>query len=843
MKVVASSLPAGLTPTYDLDGVATPSSATLSLAAGASRTDVDFGYKHTGSVGDRVWLDTNGNGVQDAGEAGINGVTVQLLNAGGTVVATTTTSGDGNYTFNNLAAGNYTVKIVASSLPAGTAPTFDLDGIASANQAGFTLAAGASRTDVDFGYKYTGSIGDRVWLDTNANGAQDAGEAGINGVTVQLLDGGGNVLATATTSGDGNYTFNNLAGGSYTVRIVASSLPAGVAPSFDLDGIATANQASFTLAAGANRTDVDFGYKQTGSVGDRVWLDANGDGNQDAGEAGINGVTVQLLNAANTVVATATTSGDGNYTFNNLAAGNYTVKIVASSLPAGTAPTFDLDGIATANQAGFTLAAGQNRTDVDFGYKYTGSVGDRVWLDANANGVQDAGEAGINGVTVQLLNAGGTVIATTSTSGNGNYTFANLAGGNYTVKIVASSLPAGTAPTFDLDGIATANQASFTLAAGASRTDVDFGYKNTGSVGDRVWLDTNGNGNQDAGETGINGVTVQLAQLGRHGDRHHDHGGRRQLHLRQPGPGHVHRQGGLHHAAGRPRRPPSTSTASRRLTRATFTLTAGQNRTDVDFGYRGTLSVGDRVWNDANGNGVQDAGETGINGVTVQLLSGSTVIATTTTSGNGNYTFANLVAGTYTVKVVIRPAGTTQTYDLDGISTANQATVSLTASRTDVDFGYRTIGTLSIGDRVWKDANANGLQDSGEAGISGVTVQLLSGSTVVATTTTNSSGNYTFSSLVAGTYIVKIVTSTLPANFTQTYDLDGLSSAHQATVNLTASRTDVDFGYHFYSSSAPRNGDPRVLEEPLGGLAGAVDHHRRGHLHESPRPSPGWAPR
>jgi uncharacterized protein (DUF2141 family) len=289
------------------------------------------------------------------------------------------------------------------------------------------------------------------------------------------------------------------------------------------------------------------------------------------------------------------------------------------------------------------------------------------------------------------------VIATTTTSGDGNYTFANLAPGTYTVKVVSSTLPAGTAPTFDLDGIATANT-------------------------------------------------------------------------------------------------------------ATFSLTAGQNRTDVDFGYRGTLSIGDRVWNDANANGVQDATETGINGVTVQLLSGSTVIATTTTSGNGNYTFSNLTAGTYTVKVV-PPAGTVETYDLDGLSTANQATVSLTASRTDVDFGYRFVGTLSIGDRVWNDANANGLQDSGEAGLSGVTVQLLdSTGAVVATTTTNSSGNYTFNNLVAGTYVVKIVTSTLPASFEPTYDLDGLSTPNQATVILSASRTDVDFGYHFFSPTAGGTG-------------------------------------
>ena len=247
-----------------------------------------------------------------------------------------------------------------------------------------------------------------------------------------------------------------------------SSLPAGLAPTYDLDGIATANVASFPLDAGASRTDVDFGYRYTGSVGDRVWLDANANGVQDAGEAGINGVTVQLLDGANNVVATATTSGDGNYTFNNLAGGTYTVRVVASSLPAGVAETYDLDGVASANQATFTLAAGANRTDVDFGYRYTGSIGDRVWLDTNANGVQDAGEAGINGVTVQLLDGANNVVATDTTSGDGNYTFDNLAAGTYTVRIVTSSLPAGVAETYDLDGVASANQATFTLAAGAA---------------------------------------------------------------------------------------------------------------------------------------------------------------------------------------------------------------------------------------------------------------------------------------------------------------------------------------------------------------------------------------
>ena len=255
--------------------------------------DVDFGYRGTASLGDRVWLDVDADGVQDAGEAGINGVTVQLLDGGGTVIATAVTAGNGTYTFGNLTAGTYTVRVVSATLPAALVPSFDLDGIATAHTATAGLAGGQNRTDVDFGYRGTGSLGDRVWLDTDADGVQDAGEAGINGVTVQLLDAGGTVLATAVTSGNGTYIFGNLPGGTYSVQVVAATLPAALAPSFDLDGIATAHRATAGLAGGQNRTDVDFGYRGTGSLGDRVWRDLDGDGTQDVGEPGINGITVE----------------------------------------------------------------------------------------------------------------------------------------------------------------------------------------------------------------------------------------------------------------------------------------------------------------------------------------------------------------------------------------------------------------------------------------------------------------------------------------------------------------------------------------------------------------------
>src|SRR6185312_8068303 len=738
------------------------------LNAGTSRTDVDFGYVGTASVGDRVWLDGNGNGIQDAGETGINGVTVQLLDAVNSVVATATTSGDGNYTFSNLNGGSYSVRVVTGSLPPGLVETYDLDGVATPDIASFTLAPGASRTDVDFGYRpaATASVGDRVWDDRNGDGVQDAGEPGLNAVTVELLDSNNNVVDSAITSGDGNYTFSSLVAGTYSVRVVTASLPAGMAPTFDADGVATPDIATFTLTTGQTRTDIDFGYRGTASVGDRVWTDANGDGVQDAGETGINGVTVELLDASNNVVASTTPSGDGNYTFSNLNGGNYSVRIVTSSLPAGVAPTYDLDGVATPNIASFSLAGGDAKTDVDFGYRGTGSVGDRLWLDTNGDGVQDPGEVGINGTTVQLLDGGGNVIATTTSAGDGNYQFSNLGAGTYSVRIVPSTLPACVAPTYDLDGIVTPDIATFTLAAAASRTDVDFGYRGTASVGDRVWRDTNSNGIQDAGEAGINGVTVQLLDSSNNviatattsGDGNYTFsnllGGSYSVRV----------------VAGT--LPPSLSptydldgTGTPNI--ATFTLNAGTARTDVDFGYGGTGSVGDRLWIDSNGNGVQDAGETGLNGVTVELLdAGNTVVGSVVTSGDGNYTFSNLAGGNYSVRVVAAtlPAGLAPTYDLDGVGTPNIASFTLAAgqNRTDVDFGYR--GTASVGDRLWIDDNGNGIQDAGETGINGVTVELLNASsTVVGSTTTSGDGNYTFSNLDSGNYSVRVVAATLPA--------------------------------------------------------------------------------
>ncbi len=193
-------------------------------------------------------------------------------------------------------------------------------------------------------------------------------------------------------------------------------------------------------------------------------------------------------------------------------------------------------------------------------------------------------------------------------------------------------------------------------------------------------------------------------------------------------------------------------------------------------------SIGDTVWRDWNGNGTQDAGEEGIPGVTVQLYAanGTTLLATAVTDANGYYNFKGLTDGTYVVKVDTTATGLAQhtnTGDPDG-GTASQATVTLANnSGTDlIDFGYKPggsgTGTGSIGDKVFDDKDANGSFGGTDVGIPDVTVNLYedtngngeidAGDLLVATTTSDASGNYVFPSYAAGAgldFIVDVVES------------------------------------------------------------------------------------
>ena len=406
----------------------------INLAAGQNLTNVDAGINQPvaptatptntpapalGSIGDRVWNDTNGNGVQDAGENGVPNVSVILRDCAGNTVRTTTTNASGIYSFANLAAGCYVVRFanidtnafVFSPANLGGNESLDSDvtaqdsvtpGIVNGNTDAINLAAGQNLDNVDAGLTPVvaptptptpapalGSIGDRVWNDTNGNGVQDAGENGIANVLVTLKDCSGNTVQTQSTNGSGLYSFTGLAAGCYTVSV---DLPGGFTFSPQDQGgndntdsdinPATATTTSIVLNAGQNRDNVDAGLTPQGGqvcLGDRVWRDSDFDGLQDVGEPNLSGIEVYLGVDTNLdgridgYRGSTTTNGSGIYQFCGLDPNTpYLIEIVPPPLCGFTLPnvgnddTIDSDaniskgliGPITVNQINNTYDAG-----------------------------------------------------------------------------------------------------------------------------------------------------------------------------------------------------------------------------------------------------------------------------------------------------------------------------------------------------------------------------------------------------------------------------------------------------------------------------------------------------
>jgi hypothetical protein len=418
------------------------------------------------AIGDVVWRDDNRSGVQDTGESPASRISIQLLNVDGEVVASTVSSPDGRYVFDDLQAGTYSVRFAgvpddfrltpvgagglraADSDPdySGVTPPFTL-GAGEPNVRATTAADGVAAAyvnpTIDAGItplRY--AVGDRVWLDTNSDGVQQPEEPAAS-ATVSLLSVTDHVVATTNTDATGHYQFTNLRGGRY--RLKFTELPAhhlltgraaGTDAALDSDPEpATGLTPIFALAqgapnlvpvTGANAASIDFenrtlnaGLVTRYSVGARVWLDNTGEGVLGPGEGGVRGVTVQLLDSESEVLATEVTSPTGQYSFNGLRAGQYRIRF--SKIPDGLTftrpdagdPALDSD----ADQAGvsgvFTLGS-ETSADLSIDAGLTSPANDRRAPGVSGRPVS-AAQSPAGGVARQIALVG-LALAVASTS-------------------------------------------------------------------------------------------------------------------------------------------------------------------------------------------------------------------------------------------------------------------------------------------------------------------------------------------------------------------------------------------------------------------------------------------
>ncbi len=715
----------------------------------------------TGTVKGTVFNDNNPtNGQLDNGEPGIPNVPVALVQAGpdgvfGTgddiLIASTTTNAQGGYTFFNVPPGTYQVQETTPSGYVATSPT----------DVTFSLGAGGTTT-VNFGnvqptptptptaVPNPAAVIGTVYYDINGDGTRDAGEPGIGGVTVQLINPTtATIIATDVTNTSGGYSFTGLPAGPYVVRITNPT------------GFGNTSPNPVTVSAPSGGTAVaDFGLQQLSAVVGTVYNDVNGDGTQTGGEPGIGGVTVKLVNPSNgAVVATTTTDANGNYIFANVTPGPYVVK---ETVPNGFSPTTPTS-VPVSAPPGAPASA-------DFGLQQLGTVNGTVYNDVNGNGTRDPGqqnvpaEVGIPGVTITLKNAAtNAVVATTTTDANGNYSFPNVPVGGY---IVTQTVPNGYTPT-------TPTSVPVSVPAGGAAT-ADFGDRQPGAIVGVVTNDFNGNGVANPGEPGLSGVTISLYNAGPDGI---------------PGTGDdVLLQTTTTATDGSYAFTPVTpGTYSVRQTVPSGFVNTSPTQLPVvvpaggigvaDFTDQQTGSVSGVVFNDLNGNGVQDPGEAGVPGVQIQLIDVNTNQTTfRITATDGHYVIPSVPPGNYNVVETV-PNGFSPT-------TATTVGVSVPPNGAGhANFGIRQNGTIS--GVKFNDLNGNGTLNPGEPTICCVTVVLTNtGTNQQFTTTTGADGTYVFSNLPAGTYTV---TESVPSGFTNTTVLPQtvvLSSSGSASVNI-----------------------------------------------------------
>jgi hypothetical protein len=312
---------------------------------------IDFGNFKVMEIGGKKFEDKNGNGAQDTGEPALAGWRIELdLHGDGTADDFRITDESGNYVFKDVGPGDFDkqrlikVREVLQSDWMRTFPESDPT---------ISIRSGLSAS-ADFGNFHMPDACGRKFNDVNANGAKDAGEPGLKGWTIELVEPGDNIRKTVTQD-DGSFFFENLLPGAHQVREVAQ---AGWSQTFPAKGAAH----SLTSESGKDILNLDFGnYAPPGEsiLCGVVYHDLDGDGTRDAGEPGLGGWSMELISGVD-IIQTTRSLGSGSYCFAKVRPGVYKIREI---LPPGWEQTFPADsGIHEV-----VAISDQNRDDLHFG--------------------------------------------------------------------------------------------------------------------------------------------------------------------------------------------------------------------------------------------------------------------------------------------------------------------------------------------------------------------------------------------------------------------------------------------------------------------------------------------
>jgi len=641
------------------------------------------GASSLASVGSLVWDDQNENGLQDTGEDGLADVTVELYSTLGGSPQITVTDVDGHYLFTNVMPGDYYLRFVAPTDYSFTLPYqgYWLEDSNAEVGTGltetFTLSAGEYNPGFDAGLIHnptgTASIEGRAFTDSDGDGIQDTGESGLTDVMVWLYRDDGLLLAGIPTDSNGEYSFVSLAAGDYYLQfeppseILYAFSPQDEGSDDTLDSdVDPVGVTLVTLTGGQAMDDLDAGLRPVTVINGFVWVDADGDGLQGSEEVGLEGATISLVDGSYAVVETTTTSAGGYYSFTADGTQSYSVHVAApqgyvyTMSNVGSDDGIDSDADPYTGYTPYTTPYPSDAVTFDAGLYVPVEIAGVLWEDLDADGIRETGEPLLVGRGLVVFDASGVVVRDGVSGADGTYRFDDLAPGPYSVgsgygpgeNLTLPNVGSDDTIDSDLDPV-TCRSASFTLASGQVMANVDAGFYREATVGDRVWMDVNGNGIQDAGEQGLDGVAVNLLTAAgiEVATDTTEGGGWYSFTVAHPGDYRLEFVLPTGHSFS-PQDVGADDTTDSDVypnvgRTSVFAVTSGSMDQTHDAGLIPTIIRG-RAFTDADEDGIQDVGEGGVAGVTVRLFrDDGFLVATVLTASAGSYEFVGVAPGTY----------------------------------------------------------------------------------------------------------------------------------------------------------------------------------------------------
>jgi protocatechuate 3,4-dioxygenase beta subunit len=749
------------------------------------------GGVRTGMISGRIWLDSNEDGIMDESEPGLKDCAVTLTGTHNGQNYAYTTDDTGSYEITaRIDTYLYTVKgpegmsFTRYSSEGGLNRSIITTEGVGAGERQYVIESGTSEENQNIGFVPGVILEGVAFLDSNYNGVFDEGEQLLNDVTLELTKAGvAKDLGMVVTGPDGAFRFDSLRGGEYNLRavlpdtgVVFTCVPVSDANYKNLFAQHNGRRettVTISLISG-ERKAVGVGAVVPGSLSGGVFADANYNGLYDTGEEPVSGVLVRLLDQEGESVASMETNASGQYAFEDLMPMAYTVAV---EKPSGFMFTKLAQGesrsrVQSVDQnEGLTdlipVALGEQVSGINAGIILPAGIRGQVFADANDDGLLSPGEGGFEGVQVSLLNESGEAVQSAVTGADGDFVFADLHPGRYTLYYLLPEDSVYAVKTAGGSEITGENLAAasgvFDLTIGETKQAPLCGAVALGRISGTSFHDANANGIMEEGEGALSGVKFTLvnrvtgqeagnAATGPDGSFLLDHlrPGAYTLNVMLPS-GMVF-----------------TRTGSNVLMNPSL---EAQENLDIDIGMGQRLdsrlvgaalpaSLKGDVWLDANNNGLKEPEEALLSGLEVQVfdtMAGS-VFTTMTTDENGVYQAPVVLPGTYNLTVLLPENSIAADTGAGENMFADSAPGTIVLSGLTLAQGEEIAGIRA---GVRKYTSISGTAWTDEQGtispIAGTLVSLYEGNDLqkpVKTMMTGEDGAYRFDQLMPGDYII-----------------------------------------------------------------------------------------